>query len=259
MAYRPSVYIVHNQENSYIQENERLPLTKENLINLSQSTTLMSNEILERYCQEISRPARYDRRQSSVTTTSPDTVLASPRLLPFPYHNDSLFLPTAEQLQYNLTTSSSSSSYSQTEISSLFSSNLPITCPHSAVHIKKCRSNNGSSFSASRISPERRSLPAKMEHSIKPRHSTVSGCTRQTSFRSSTHSTASSIYKESSSDKKPWLKRLLKFLSKNKGKLNRKQPLQNQPKNKLDQVWFCQFSKNPTNFIENQQLIATVS
>jgi hypothetical protein len=98
-----------------------------------------------------------------------------------------------------------------------------------------------------------------MEHSLKPRHSTVSGCTRQTSFRSSTYSTASSIYKESSSDKKPWLKRLLKFLSKNKGKLNRKQPLQNQPKNKLDQVWFCQFSKNPTNFIENQQLIATVS
>ncbi|KAG1458771.1 hypothetical protein G6F56_006317 [Rhizopus delemar] len=222
---------------------ESLPLTRQNLSNLNHKLAAMPNVVLERYCQEIARSSV--REKPSI---SPDVVLASPRLLPFPYHNDSLFLPTAEQLQYNLSNNGSIySSSSKTETASLFSS-PPISRQRSAVTVQKC--HNDSTFSStSHTSPDRRSLPARKQYnnSIKARMSNI--CTRQISIHSVSSSTiASSICKESS-DKKPWLKRILKFLTKNK--LNRKQ--QTPDKTKLDQVWFRQYSKNPS-FINKQSI-----
>lgn len=102
------------------------PLTTDNLKKKGQydSDAHVPPTLLERYCQDIltaspretpkrqkqrstsstrskSRPSSQRRQSSSIkssTSTARDnTVMESPRLLPFPYHNDSLFLPTVEQ------------------------------------------------------------------------------------------------------------------------------------------------------------------
>ncbi|SAM01143.1 hypothetical protein [Absidia glauca] len=102
------------------------PLTTDNLKKKGQydSDANVPPTLLERYCQEIlttspmdtpkrrkqrssssaqpkSRPSSQRRQSSSIksstSTTRDNTVMESPRLLPFPYHNDSLFLPTVEQ------------------------------------------------------------------------------------------------------------------------------------------------------------------
>lgn len=82
------------------------PLTLENVSRVQ--TADPSNMPLARYCSEMEEraatPESSNRRPSSTTSTrktlrrtlQEDTVLESPRLLPFPYHNDSYFLPTAE-------------------------------------------------------------------------------------------------------------------------------------------------------------------
>ncbi|SAM07882.1 hypothetical protein [Absidia glauca] len=61
---------------------------------------------------------------SSTRTTRESTVIVSPRLLPFPYHNDSLFLPTVEHR--GITTRRSCSTLAhQSGVSSAFSTSLP--------------------------------------------------------------------------------------------------------------------------------------
>ncbi|KAI7855351.1 hypothetical protein BDC45DRAFT_505995 [Circinella umbellata] len=88
-----------------------LPLTKENLslyVN-QQEETEPSFTLMSRYYNDLPPPspvlsARRERRNSSNTTSSSDFVVATPRLSPFPYHNDSLFLPTAEQQHSNNST-----------------------------------------------------------------------------------------------------------------------------------------------------------
>ncbi|KAI8098889.1 uncharacterized protein BX664DRAFT_319864 [Halteromyces radiatus] len=97
--------------------SERLPLTMDNLKKKTLDSGISStDDVLERYCQDIllqsssTTPKRrkqrstlsseHSRRQSGSiksSTSRDNTVMASPRLLPFPYHNDSLFLPTVEQ------------------------------------------------------------------------------------------------------------------------------------------------------------------
>ncbi|KAI8148025.1 hypothetical protein BJV82DRAFT_594312 [Fennellomyces sp. T-0311] len=92
-----------------------LPLTKENLSKHAvREDAEPSFTLLSRYYNELPLPspvlsARRERRDSSNTTTS-DFVVASPRLSPFPYHNDSLFLPTAEQHQHSTISSRRSNS-----------------------------------------------------------------------------------------------------------------------------------------------------
>ncbi|KAI9315089.1 hypothetical protein BX666DRAFT_1959252 [Dichotomocladium elegans] len=80
-----------------------LPLTKENLSLVEEYSEEAepSISLLARYYNELPLPAppmssRRERRVSSTTSTHSDMVMASPRLSPFPYHNDSLFLPMAE-------------------------------------------------------------------------------------------------------------------------------------------------------------------
>ncbi|KAI9494836.1 hypothetical protein BDB00DRAFT_817259 [Zychaea mexicana] len=95
----------------YHSHRPSLPLTKENLSRYvhQQEETEPSFTLMSRYYNDLPPPspvlsARRERRNSSNTTSS-DFVVATPRLSPFPYHNDSLFLPTAEQ-QHNSTISS---------------------------------------------------------------------------------------------------------------------------------------------------------
>lgn len=61
---------------------------------------------------------------SSTRNTRESTVIVSPRLLPFPYHNDSLFLPTVEHR--GITTRRSCSSLAhRSGVSSAFTTSLP--------------------------------------------------------------------------------------------------------------------------------------
>lgn len=108
-----------------------IPLTTDNLMKKAQyeSTSIPPTVLVEQYCQNMMmtdalsntvatpakrrkprststsshkiRPSSQRRQSSSIksstsTTTRDNTVMESPRLLPFPYHNDSLFLPTVE-------------------------------------------------------------------------------------------------------------------------------------------------------------------
>ncbi|GAN10060.1 hypothetical protein MAM1_0317c09595 [Mucor ambiguus] len=95
-------------DNSSISSNsvEKIyPLTLENLskVELAEPSSMP----LARYCNEIrsasSQVSAYPESNISSQRRSPqrrvqqqDRVIESPRLLPFPYHNDSHFLPTAE-------------------------------------------------------------------------------------------------------------------------------------------------------------------
>ncbi|KAI9273642.1 hypothetical protein BY458DRAFT_539648 [Sporodiniella umbellata] len=181
----------------------------------------MRKRILERYCRESVRPSVRGKSWMH----SPDRVLESPRLLSFPYHNDSHFLPTAEQLQYNIIHHGSvHSSSSQTETASLLSS-LPVSSRH------RSSLQKNSAFSST---PDRRSLPNRViPHSLHSRASHHRPSSMRTISASTLHSHASSIHKEK--DKKHWLKRILKFLGKNK-----------KPSCEKNQVWFRQYSKNPS-------------
>lgn len=73
------------------------PLTLENVARIQDADP--SGTPLARYCLGPS-PSYYTtntRRKRYITSKpSRDNVLESPRILPFPYHNDSFFLPTAE-------------------------------------------------------------------------------------------------------------------------------------------------------------------
>lgn len=75
------------------------PLTLENVSRVQLADP--SSMPLARYCNELDTPERsYSPSSASTRKTmrkhQEDHVLESPRLLPFPYHNDSFFLPTAE-------------------------------------------------------------------------------------------------------------------------------------------------------------------
>lgn len=74
-----------------------LPLTKENLNLINQNESEQASILLARYYNELPLPSPPSRRERRYSSNSTDTVMASPRLQPFPYHNDSLFLPTAER------------------------------------------------------------------------------------------------------------------------------------------------------------------
>lgn len=99
-------YASHHQ---HITSTASLPLTKENLSRVAYAQAEEcepSISMLARYYHDLSLPPlpmspRRERKASSTTKSirSSDTVLASPRLSPFPYHNDSLFLPMAEKQQ----------------------------------------------------------------------------------------------------------------------------------------------------------------
>ncbi|KAG0174895.1 hypothetical protein DFQ28_000750 [Apophysomyces sp. BC1034] len=73
------------------------PLTEENVSRIGDAEPPLA--LLTRYCNET-RPPLYTRRRQKRRSSSKDLVMESPRSLSFPYHNDSMFLPTVEQVQY---------------------------------------------------------------------------------------------------------------------------------------------------------------
>ncbi|CEP18576.1 hypothetical protein [Parasitella parasitica] len=257
------------------------PLTEKNLLSLSSN----NNEMLERYCKEItthrercqSTPPRFILPQQKTN----DVVVASPRLLPFPYHNDSMFLPTAEQMQYQkssgyATTTSSSTSWAGS-CSSSSAAPLPLLMPRlnrpqsTATAPNMRGSSNYSISSISHHNRERRSLPARLDSFVKAnRFAKYRFLRRSTSGSSFDSSSVSSLeivedndapqqYNDSNT-KKPWLKRIFKFFNKTNEKQQQEQP----PNHHHDgnPVWYCQYSKNPSSRFEkyyNQKQMVIVS
>ncbi|RCI05012.1 hypothetical protein CU098_013081 [Rhizopus stolonifer] len=88
----------HNNNSLY---KKAAPLTAENL---SKILTIDSTHTpLARYCNELAANSAVFTESNTSTSARrkarqriQDEVIESPRLLPFPYHNDSRFLPTAE-------------------------------------------------------------------------------------------------------------------------------------------------------------------
>lgn len=252
---------------SSFQSTSPLPLTRENLMNFQdtmvQQKDSVSNEILQRYCHEIilsrqqqsiATPSYRERCQS--TPPQRDVVVASPRVLPFPYHNDSMFLPTAEQIQYHhLYSSVVSSSTSRADSSSIPpESEYFISRPHSTTNMH-CSNH---SLSSLQQPAERRSLPARLDNT----NFIISKSNKQQRFlrRSSSFASNSTLSHAGDNDtKKPWLKRILKFFNKNK-KLKKQQE---STEESIDQVWYCQYSKNPSTRFEkyyyHQQQVISVS
>lgn len=230
-----------------IESTSSLPLTRENLLNfqnsMSQQKDSVANEILQRYCHELllsKQPSSYRERCHS-TPPQRDEVVASPRALPFPYHNDSMFLPTAEQIQYqHLHTSVVSSSTSRADSSSTPpESEYLISRPHSTTNIQ-CSNH---SLTSLQQPSERRSLPSKFDIS---RNLIISKSNKKQRFlhRFSSFDSNSSTLSEppqKDDEKKPLLKRILKIFSKSK---KIKEPSMNDES--IHQVWYCQYSKNPS-------------
>ncbi|KAI8646732.1 hypothetical protein BD408DRAFT_409648 [Parasitella parasitica] len=111
------IYLLHNSSSYYSHhrgkkgndngtscssvDHKVYPLTLENLSKVGIAEP--SNMPLARYWNELSQMSGYHESNLSSQRKAPrhrqqqqDRVLESPRLLPFPYHNDSQFLPTAE-------------------------------------------------------------------------------------------------------------------------------------------------------------------
>lgn len=243
-----------------------LPLTRENLMNFQdtmvQQKNSVTNEILQRYCHEII----LSRQQQSITTPSyrercqstppqKDVVVASRRVLPFPYHNDSMFLPTAEQIQYHhLHSSAVSSSTSRADSSSIPpESEYLMSRPHSTTNMH-CSNH---SLTSLQHPAERRSLPAKLDNN----NFIISKSNKKPRFlrRSSSFVSNSTLsHHESEETKKPWLKRVFKFFHKNK-KVKKQEAIEEN----IDQVWYCQYSKNPSTrfekYFHNQEQVISVS
>lgn len=262
---------------SRILRSSPTPLTKENLMTLENTLDkedVFSNEILQRFCQEISSqqthviPSKSPIRERCQSTPPQiqrnDLVVASPKFLPFPYHNDSLFLPTAEKTQYHnnhfhSSTTTSLSSSSRADSSSLLpDSEVLISRPYSTTNIPNSPSMKSfASLNASRPSNDRRSLPIKLDYSNIVISSTGS---KQQRFlrRSSSYGSLSTVSSAggyvNNTEKKPWLKRIFKFFNKNKhkGEQNKQsKPNNNDVEGGGGQVWYCQYSKNPSTDFEN--------
>jgi hypothetical protein len=100
---------------------------------------------------------------------------------------------------------------------------------------------------------ERRSLPIKLDYSNIVISKTGS---KQQRFlrRSSSFGSSSTLSVPINEKKKPWLKRILKIFNKNKHK-KQQQKSDNQEESEndtvVDQVWYCQYNKNPTTNFEH--------
>ncbi|KAI7866782.1 hypothetical protein BDF14DRAFT_1809959 [Spinellus fusiger] len=111
----------------------QLPLTKENLMRMHQQSPSpvsrlvhyydsLTHAVSERTSNSHVQPRSYKHRPSSV-----DTVVESPRILTFPYHNDSFFLPTAEKVHCPRYTATHSPALSLVDVHSYSSSGFTST------------------------------------------------------------------------------------------------------------------------------------
>ncbi|KAL9544131.1 hypothetical protein MBANPS3_007787 [Mucor bainieri] len=255
-----------------------LPLTEENLLGLSSN----NNEMLERYCQEMTlQRVRCQSTPPQLTTQqqqkNDDIVVASP----------------PEQIQYQMASSCydnfSSSGTSRADSSS---SIIPPS-PSFMSRPKRPQSTNtnirgSSNYSVSSISHHhhqhrgRRSLPARLDSLVMTnslcKHKFLRRSSSCSSFGSSSVSSLEVVennYAQQqqqqqqpvqpvppqlhlSQNKKPWLKRIFKFFNKN----TKQQQQQQQQHQDGNPVWYCQYSKNPTSRFEkyyNQKQMVIVS
>ncbi|KAI8978940.1 hypothetical protein BDB01DRAFT_798663 [Pilobolus umbonatus] len=238
-----------------------LPLTKENLKSLDR---IEPNEIFKRYWQETpcaSSPSQSSlHRRCQSTQPNPDVVVVSPRLLPFPYHNDSMFLPTAEQLQYRVANSSSAPPASNASHTGSYLHSFESSFSRSSTtHVPSIGSPQ--TF-------ERRSLPARLDYSSHKhsswgkkfggrllRKDTASSCCSSSIISTVDEdtpitTTTSNTNTSTTPQRKHWIKRIFKvFSSKKKSDIK---------KEDAGRVWYCEYSKNPSPYHDQQEITFSV-
>ncbi|KAI9257682.1 hypothetical protein BY458DRAFT_518611 [Sporodiniella umbellata] len=227
-------------------------LTVENVSKLD-----MVNECdtpLARFCSETDSPIT---SQSSLLghrkrQPRPDCVLESPRVVPFPYHNDSYFLPTAEQ-DYPGTladTASNASIYThgsrstfRKPLSFISSRPRPPVGPFPCTPTKKmvdpftlrCR-RRSTSFST---------LHTHIEEHTKLDTKTPRWRLKKHLFRSKPRESLAKSETSSSTllatDSTQWYKKLWKFFRSSRTKLTTGQTVY-----KSQPVWYVQFRPNPS-------------
>lgn len=186
------------------------PLTLENLSKVQFIEP--SNTPLARYCQELEKPSYYTESIYSKTSSKKrlikeekDHVLESPRLIPFPYHNDSFFLPTAEHdSPGNAVTADTTSSYV-------------------SLH----------TFGSRSLLRQHQNSKASLVSSIQRKASTVTPSSLR-DVMVPQHSLTSDTQQPKVTKKSPWYKKLWKFL----------RPVKKQTKIE-EPVWYSQFRSNP--------------
>ncbi|KAI8061860.1 uncharacterized protein B0P05DRAFT_556979 [Gilbertella persicaria] len=204
--------------------NSPLPLTKENLLKLQNQSSVQKDEILNRFYQGLTKNRR-QRCQSN--PHKDDVVVASPWVLPFPYHNDSMFLPTAEHIQYKQHNASIiTATYSS---SSLLESNLTKRRP---------KSTPGGSYSTTICSSLKKQHQRKRRALMSQYESVMTENQGSLTLSSSLSSLSSNSIQEITMPitKKSWLlKRLLRLFKKQKKHTN----------DNHSTVWYCQYTNNP--------------
>ncbi|KAI9014428.1 hypothetical protein CLU79DRAFT_838473 [Phycomyces nitens] len=231
-----------------------LPLTKENLMLVTDETEQPVNMLVRYYTgmatasSETSSISSVPIRRRERRPSSMDAVMQSPRLLPFPYHNDSLFLPTAEQGHRPSTLSSPNSSLVDISISnyqppngstpapSRRSSATDYRRPAQVPQAPRRQSSAPGSFNKARIAFTKK-------HRTSKRKSAPATVQNLPSLDTSSNSSDSSDPCEPESPN--WISRALKFFSKRKtapppsvgpAKVCR---FSEQP------VWYSQYANNP--------------
>ncbi|KAL0074846.1 hypothetical protein J3Q64DRAFT_1199559 [Phycomyces blakesleeanus] len=273
-----------------------LPLTKENLMLVTDETEQPANVLIRYYngmatvststsststsstsfsSSSLSKSEKFSTshipvRRRERRPSSMDAVMQSPRLLPFPYHNDSLFLPTAEQSHRPSTTNSPNSSLLDISIppsqqnqfqyqykpadgstpapsrrSSATDHRRPVQVPQAP----RRQSSAPGSFNKARIAFTKKNRTSK-------RKSAPAGTTVQMAPSLDTSSNNTSDSNSSTSDpcepeSPTWISRALKFFSKRKtAPLTATLSAAQQPASKVcrfseQPVWYSQYANNP--------------
>ncbi|KAI8371878.1 hypothetical protein BD560DRAFT_395702 [Blakeslea trispora] len=224
-----------------------LPLTKSNLNKLQDESLIEchKDEIFSRFYQEL---IKNHHPKVEPNPDKADVVVASPKVLPFPYHNDSMFLPTAEHIQYKQHRCGTDASQSSKISSSFMDSNVSKRRPKSMpIPRDSCSMTTNSSYKKHQ-QWERRSLTSQYEAMV----TFAAGNQRRSSIRSSITSISTSCSNirdkgvscltKSISRKPRLLKRLLRLFTKQKSQETQKR------QHKISHhgpVWYCQYSSNP--------------
>ncbi|CAO3625722.1 unnamed protein product [Cunninghamella echinulata] len=207
----------------YRSNNSKLslsPLTEENLSKINNDSPQLYNEMISRYCLtsscNVTSPnnrydnERYQPSQRSRSTTK-DIVVESPRLSPFPYHNDSLFLPTVERSQHGYNNNkrkngsiSSLSLYSQRTVNSTTTESLAhlprraASAPPKYIRPKHLYNNKTSSSLRDEITSKEKSdasFLSRLFHLFKKKKNSSSSSSSTSSTSSSSSSSSSSSAK----------------------------------------------------------------
>lgn len=257
----------HCPYNKYQEESKVCSLTMENVSKLDMAKSCETP--LARYCSPIASNSSTSSFKKRLQHQ--DHVLESPRMVPFPYHNDSFFLPTAEQDYPGngiITKTTSNASVYTNDSRSTLRNTPSLTYTHQRLSIDRFnirdhtlpRSNTDNfSFSKRRRSTSFSTLYTHFEENVtleKNSKSKKQLKLRQKKdifrFKSANHSRDSLTKNPSSTtfsnkDSSKWYKKLWNFLTSATNQKTRPEEATTRPTSysPTQPVWYIQYKYNP--------------